>query len=76
MLTTSYGVSLSSTMTMARGDHARLRVVLFTLLGQDHPTALPTRDINSELLERETELEEYNPFDRGLKAHLPASITC
>ena len=27
-------------------------------------------------MERETEIEEYKPRDRGLKARLPASITC
>ena len=70
-----YGVSFLSTMAMVQGAHARLRVVLFTLLGQDYPTALAMRDINAELLEREEELEEYNRRDQGLKTRLPASIT-
>ena len=33
------------------------------------------QDINAELLERETDLEEYNLWDHGLKARLLALIT-
>ena len=36
---------------------------------------LAMRDINADIIEMETELEEYNPRDQGLKARLPASIT-
>ena len=75
MLVAPYGLSLSATLTMAQGAHERLRVVLITLLGQDHPTTLAMSDINADLLERETELEDYNPRDKGLEAFLPASIT-
>ena len=32
---------------------------------------LAMREINVELMEREAYLEEYNPYDRGLKARLP-----
>ena len=51
------GFSLLATMAMSCGAHAGMRVVLVTLLGKDHPTALAMQDINAELLERETELE-------------------
>ena len=47
---------------------------MVTLLGQDHPTTLEMRDTNMEILEKETDLEEYNPRDRRLKARLPALI--
>ena len=56
MLTAPDGVSLTVTMSMEQGAHSQLRVVLITLLGQDHPSALSMKDINSELLERDTEL--------------------
>ena len=39
-LTAPYGVSLTNTLAMTWGSHSRLRVVLFTLLGKDHPAAL------------------------------------
>ena len=67
---------MPANMTIAWGSHTQLRVVLVTLLGQDHYTALAMRGINTKLLEREKELEEYNPCDQGLKAHLPTPITC
>ena len=75
MLTALDGVSFTSTMDMAREAHTQLRMVLVTLLGQDHPTALAMRDINTDILQRGAELEEYNPWDRGLKARLPDLIT-
>ena len=46
------GVSFPDTIAMARGAHAWMRVVLVTLLGQEHPTVMDMRDINVELLER------------------------
>ena len=49
-LTVLYGVSLSTNMAMAQGDHAQLRVVLVTLSVQDHPIALAMRDLNAGLL--------------------------
>ena len=52
---------MSSTLSIARGAHAQLRVVIVTLLGKEHRTALTMRDINKELLDNEMELEEYNP---------------
>ena len=74
-LVAPYGVSLSITLTMAQGAHTQLRVVLITLLGQDHPTTLSMSDINTDLLERETELKDYNSHDKGLEAFLPDPIT-
>ena len=53
-----------------------MRVVLVTLFGPYHPIALEMRDVNTEIMEREMELEEYNPREQGLKARLTASITC
>ena len=55
-LTTPDGVSLPPTMAMSQGIHVRLRVVLVTLLGKDHPNAMVMRDINAKLLERKTDL--------------------
>ena len=69
------GVSLIDTLTMSWGAYTRLRLVLVTLFGLDHPTAFSMRAVNVEIMERDTKLEEYNPIDRGLKARLPASIT-
>ena len=60
---------------MERGAHAWLKMVLYTLLGRDHSTAQAMRDIKEEILKRETNLEEYNPQERGSKGHLPESIT-
>ena len=73
-LTVPNGVYFLATMAMARGDHKRLRVVLVTLVGQEHPIALAMRDINAKLLERETNLEECNSCDRGVKDRIPAAI--
>ena len=56
-------------------SHTQLRVVLVTLFGLDDPTALAMRDANEDIMERDTELEEYNPRERGLKARLTASTT-
>ena len=39
-LTAPDGVSLSATLAMAWGSYLRLRVVLVTLFGPDHPTTL------------------------------------
>ena len=68
-------VSLPDTLAMEQGANTQLGVVLVTLSGPDHPTALPMKEVNSEIMERETDLEEYNPRDQGLKASLPLSIT-
>ena len=57
-LTAPDGVSLMATLDMAQGSHMRLRVVLDTLLGQEHTTTQTMRDINKELLERDIDLEE------------------
>ena len=70
-----YGFSLLSTLAMKQGSHSRLRVVLVTLFGADHPTELEMNEVNTEITERDTELKECNPRDRGLKARLPESIT-
>ena len=40
------GVSLSATLTMARGPHTRLRVVLVALLRLEHPTMLTIKEVN------------------------------
>ena len=49
-LTASDEVSLSPTLTMARGAHTRLRVVLVTLFGPDHPTELAMRYVNMDIM--------------------------
>ena len=45
-----YSVSLSATLAMARGVHARMRLVLATLFGTDHPTALVMKEVNVDIL--------------------------
>ena len=57
MLRDPDGASLTETMATTRWSHTRLRVILVTMLGRDHPTVLYMRDINTNLLETETELE-------------------
>ena len=52
------GVSLPATPEMTRGDHVRLREVLVTLLDPEQPTALVMKDANTEIMDRETEIEE------------------
>ena len=44
------GISLTPIVAMARGDHTRTGVVLVTLLGQDQPTVMATRDVKTDLL--------------------------
>ena len=51
------GVSMLATLVMAQGSHAQLRVVMFSLFKPDHPTALEMRDVNTNIMEREIELE-------------------
>ena len=68
-------VSLLATMVIEQGPHARLRVVLVTLIGQEHPNTLATRDTNAEILEKDMELEEYNTCNQGLKNRLHTQIT-
>ena len=75
-LTAKDRVSLLATLSMAWGDHVRLRVFLFTLFIPYHSTTLTRRDVNTEIMERDIQLDEYNPRGRGLKLRLPASITC
>ena len=71
-----YGVSLPATLIMTWGvQKKRIRVFLVTLSLQDHPTTLSLRDVNAELLERDTELEDYNPYDQRLKSLLSDLIT-
>ena len=74
-LTATNGVSLPATMAMAQRAHAHMRVVLVTLLGQDHSTVMAMQDINAYILESEIELENYTPLDRVLKALIHALIT-
>ena len=73
-MTVPDGVSLSSSLNTARGDHARLRLVLVTLFGTYHSTELVMKEMNTELMDRETNIEEYNPLDQGFKSRLPESI--
>ena len=66
------GVSLSTTLVMAQGGHTWLRVVLATLFGTNHLTALAMKEVNAEIMERETEIEEYNPRDPGVESSPPS----
>ena len=56
-LTAPDGVSLPDTLAMEQGSHARLREVLVTLYGPDHPTATDMKEVNTESMDRNTELE-------------------
>ena len=66
---------MPATMAMAQRAHAHMRVVLVTLLGQDHSTVMAMQDINAYILESEIELENYTPLDQVLKALIHALIT-
>ena len=50
-------VSLLAILAMKQGTHTLLRVVLVTFFVLDHHTELSMRDVNAEIVERETELE-------------------
>ena len=54
-----------SNLAMTQGSHSRLRVVLVTLFGTDHPTELEMKEVNTEIMKRDTELKEYNPVTGG-----------
>ena len=69
------GVSMPATLDMLQCPHTHQRVVLATLFGIDHPTAMLMKELNVEIMEREMELYEYNPRAQGLKDCLLASIT-
>ena len=75
-----YGVSLLSNLAMTQGSHSRLRVVLVTLFGTDHPTELEMKEVNTEIMERDTELKEYNPMTGGRRRAFqhpsPAGFRC
>ena len=49
-------VFLPATLAMERGYHARLSVFLTTLFGLDHLIALEMKEVNVEIMERDTEL--------------------
>ena len=49
-LTAPHGVFLSDTLSMVRGDHTQLRVVLVTLFGPDHPNPLEMKKVNTEIM--------------------------
>ena len=51
------GVSLPATLTMARGDHDQMRVVLVTLFRPEEPTARKMEEMNSKIMERDIKLE-------------------
>ena len=53
----SDGVSLPAALAIAQGGYARLSMVLFTLFITDHPTVLEMKEVKSEIMERDTELE-------------------
>ena len=59
---------------MARIVHTRLWVVLDTLLGRYHPSTSGIDVSNKALMERETDLEEYSPWDWVLKLKIPALV--
>ena len=40
-------VSLSDTLYMTQGSHARMRVFLVTLFGPDHPTVLAMKELKT-----------------------------
>ena len=50
-LTAPSGVSFPANPAMARWAHTRTRVVLYNLIGRDHPTAQDMQAANKELLE-------------------------
>ena len=70
-----YRVSLPEILTMSRSAHTSLRVALDTLMGRDHPTANGIDSFVKEIMERETDLEEYSLRDQGLKPNLPELLT-
>ena len=51
-LTAPDGFSLPTTLAMIQGAHTYLRVVMVTLFGPYHPTTLPIRNVNIEIMER------------------------
>ena len=57
-LTASDVISLPATLAILQGDHAWLRVVLVTLVGTYHPTALEMKQVNTEIMERDMDLKE------------------
>ena len=65
------GVSLPAALSIAQGGHARLSMVLVTLFITYHPTVLEIKEVKLEIMERETELKEYNPHDREARFKLP-----
>ena len=56
-LTAPYGVFFPETVPMARSAHARLMVVLETLIGRYHPSAQVIYTVVLDLIEREKELD-------------------
>ena len=59
-LTATYGVPLHETLAIAHSVHMRLRLVLETLLGRDHPAAHRMVVFTESIMEREKELDEYS----------------
>ena len=74
-LTAPDWVSLPDTLDMAYSTHIRLWVVLDTLIGRDHPVAHGMDSFNKSIMERDTYLEEYSSWDKGMKPNLPTLLT-
>ena len=71
------GVTLPRIFFMARGQWLRTRLIVGTCFGVDHDASDGLKAFGEEILERETELEEYIPRNTALRppdigAHPPA----
>ena len=49
-LTAPDSVTLTASLAMARRSHARLRLVLSTLFGTEHPNDLAMKEVNVEIM--------------------------
>ena len=68
------GVSLSDNLTMVHIAHARLHVVLNTLVVQVHPAAHIVDTFGQVLMEWDMDMEEYYPKYWWINTNIPALL--
>ena len=74
MLIYPSGVYLPKTLLMLQSTHARLHVVMETLIGCNHPATKIIEAFGMALVEQEIDLEEYYIRKQSIKPKIPSLL--
>ena len=69
------GMTILTSHGQARGQHNRLRILGPALFAERHTSSKQLKTFGQEMGRREQELEEYVPWERHLRPHVPAFVT-